>query len=130
MIKNNFAKKSLRTILTAYKDISTEEFEKLLAETKNLDISAKIEKFAEGMTMIALYGLKDPLKRGVIEAIHACQRAGVTVRMVTGDNLDTATAIAKDAGILPSDFDPEHPEPHQKYACMTGKQFREMIKLR
>jgi P-type Ca2+ transporter type 2C len=37
------------------------------------------------MTMIAIYGLMDPLKDGVIKAIRACQRAGVTVRMVTGD---------------------------------------------
>lgn len=94
--------------MTAYKDISVEEFEKLMVETKDRDISEKIHRFAEGMTMIALYGLKDPLKEGVIRAIHTCNRAGVTVRMVTGDNLDTATAIAIDAGILPMDFDAEN----------------------
>lgn len=80
--------------------------------------------------MIALYGLKDPLKDGVIEAIRACQRARVTVRMVTGDNLGTATAIAKDAGILPMDFNSDDLGPHETYACMTGKQFREMIRLK
>jgi magnesium-transporting ATPase (P-type) len=71
------------------------------------------------------------LKKGVVEAIRTCQRAGVTVRMVTGDNLDTATAIALEAGILnKEEFNPDNLMPHQKYACMTGKQFRELIKLR
>lgn len=58
--------------------------------------------------MIALYGLMDPLKDGVIEAIAVCNRAGVTVRMVTGDNIDTATAIAKEARILDNEFDPDN----------------------
>ena len=81
--------------------------------------------------MVALFGLQDPLKKGVVEAIRTCQRAGVTVRMVTGDNLDTATAIALEAGILNNEeFNPDNLMPHQKYACMTGKQFRELIKLR
>jgi magnesium-transporting ATPase (P-type) len=82
------------------------------------------------MTMIALYGLKDPLKLGVVEAIRSCQRAGVTVRMVTGDNLDTATAIATEAGILGSQFNPDQLQANERYACMTGEQFRNMIKIK
>jgi len=81
--------------------------------------------------MVAVFGLQDPLKDGVVKAIRTCQRAGVTVRMVTGDNLDTATAIALEAGILnKEEFDGDNLLPNQQYACMTGKQFREMIKLR
>jgi Ca2+-transporting ATPase len=56
------------------------------------------------MTMVALYGLQDPLKEGVKDAIRVCHGAGITVRMVTGDNLDTATAIAIEANILDSNF--------------------------
>lgn len=36
----------------------------------------------------------------VPEAIKQCRRAGIKVKMVTGDNLITATAIAKDIGII------------------------------
>ena len=51
--------------------------------------------------------------------------------MVTGDNLDTATAIALDARILnEEEYDPDHLRADQKYTCMTGKQFRELIKLK
>ncbi len=81
--------------------------------------------------MVALFGLQDPLKDGVVKAIRTCQRAGVTVRMVTGDNLDTATAIACEAGILGNEkLNPDNQLQSQQYACMTGKQFRELIKLR
>jgi magnesium-transporting ATPase (P-type) len=42
--------------------------------------------------------------------------------MVTGDNLDTATAIALDARILnEEEYDPDHLRADQKYTCMTGK---------
>jgi Ca2+-transporting ATPase len=48
----------------------------------------------------SLVGIADPLRPDVIDAVATCQRAGIIVRMVTGDNLETARAIAKQAGIL------------------------------
>lgn len=50
--------------------------------------------------MVCIFGLKDPLRNGIRDAIITCKEAGVTVRMCTGDNLDTAKSIALDAGIL------------------------------
>ena len=47
--------------------------------------------------MIGVAGIKDPLKEGIPEAVRKCKDAGIIVRMVTGDNTETATAIAKDA---------------------------------
>lgn len=69
-----------------------------------MKIDDKINIFAKDMTMVALYGLQDPLKEGVRVAIRVCNKAGITVRMVTGDNLDTATAIAIEANILNSNY--------------------------
>ena len=43
--------------------------------------------------------------------------------MVTGDNIDTAIAISKEAGIITDDF----LNNEEGYVCMTGKQFREAI---
>jgi Ca2+-transporting ATPase len=40
----------------------------------------------EELTVYAILGIKDPLRKDVKEAVTACQHAGVTVRMVTGDN--------------------------------------------
>lgn len=50
--------------------------------------------------MIGIFGLVDPLRPGIADAVDICHAAGVTVRMCTGDNIDTATAISKKAHIL------------------------------
>ena len=47
-----------------------------------------------------MVGIKDPLRDGIKDAVRKCETAGVKVRMVTGDNKNTAIAIAKEAGIL------------------------------
>ena len=57
-------------------------------------------KLEHEMCLDALFGIADPLREDVIDAVATCQHAGIFVRMVTGDNLETARAIAKQAGIL------------------------------
>ncbi|XP_038876144.1 calcium-transporting ATPase 4, plasma membrane-type-like isoform X2 [Benincasa hispida] len=85
-IIDSFANDALRTLCTAYKDI-----EALSAPDKIPD---------DDFTLIAVVGIKDPVRPGVKEAVQACLAAGITVRMVTGDNINTAKAIAKECGIL------------------------------
>lgn len=51
-----------------------------------------------------MVGIKDPLRDGIQDAVRQCNEGGVTVRMVTGDNKQTAIAIAKEAGILSADW--------------------------
>ena len=53
-----------------------------------------------GLVFMALSGISDPLREGVTDAVRKCQSAGIRVRMVTGDNNKTATAIARKCGIL------------------------------
>ncbi|XP_052627705.1 calcium-transporting ATPase 2, plasma membrane-type-like [Lactuca sativa] len=53
-----------------------------------------------GYTLIAVVGIKDPLRLGVKEAVEICLAAGITVCMVTGDNINTTRAIAKECGIV------------------------------
>lgn len=55
----------------------------------------------------------------VPEAISKCQRAGITVRMVTGDNINTARAIASKCGIL---------LPGEDFLCLEGKEFNQQIR--
>jgi len=50
--------------------------------------------------LIAIVGIKDIIRKEVPEAVAKCQRAGITVRMVTGDNKTTAMAIAKECNII------------------------------
>ena len=55
-----------------------------------------------GFILIAIVGIKDIIRKEVPEAVAQCQRAGITVRMVTGDNKITAMAIAKECNIINS----------------------------
>ncbi|KAI9176036.1 plasma membrane calcium [Blastocladiella emersonii ATCC 22665] len=52
-----------------------------------------------GLVLLGIVGIEDPVRPGVPEAVEQCQRAGVFVRMVTGDNVATARAIASKCGI-------------------------------
>lgn len=58
---------------------------------------------SSGYTLIGIIGIKDPVRPGVKESVALCRSAGVTVRMVTGDNINTAKAIARECGILTDD---------------------------
>ncbi|XP_054664601.1 plasma membrane calcium-transporting ATPase 3 isoform X1 [Grus americana] len=71
------------------------------------------------LTCIAVVGIEDPVRPEVPDAIRKCQRAGITVRMVTGDNLNTARAIAAKCGILPAGED---------WLCLEGKEFNRRIR--
>jgi magnesium-transporting ATPase (P-type) len=52
------------------------------------------------LVLDAVFGIQDPLRPDVTEAVAQCQEAGIFVRMVTGDNIETAKAIARECGIL------------------------------
>ena len=102
-----FNKQMLRSLYICYKDISEDEFEKgekfKNAEGKALD--------QYDLTFIAVVGIRDSLRNGVKEAVAKCHSAGVNVIMVTGDNIITATAIAKDCGILGNDVNLDNLQP-------------------
>lgn len=86
---NSYAEQSLRTIAIAYRDIPHAEFASLNLSQPPLS----------NLTLLGIVGIEDPLRDGVSEAVARCQKAGVFVRMVTGDNLTTAKAIATKCGI-------------------------------
>lgn len=53
-----------------------------------------------GLEFVGLVGLYDPPRVETAEAVRKCQMAGITVHMLTGDHIRTATAIAHEVGIL------------------------------
>ncbi|KAK3828484.1 MAG: PMCA-type calcium-translocating P-type ATPase [Benniella sp.] len=93
----SYATQSLRTIGIAYRDFESWPPAGVeLTEDGEVPFSAVAES---GLTLIGVVGIEDPLREGVPEAVLACQRAGVFVRMVTGDNILTAKSIATQCGI-------------------------------
>ncbi|CAL5381760.1 unnamed protein product [Camellia sinensis] len=86
---NSFSCEALRTLCMAYKDIKD---------------GSQVDSIPdEDYTLIVVVGIKDPVRPGVKEAVQTCLAAGIKVRMVTGDNINTAKAIAKECGILTDD---------------------------
>ena len=90
-----FNKASLRSLYIAYKELSKDEY-------KNSERANDNGKLVDQHDLIFLgvFGIRDSLRNGVKEAVLKCHEAGVNVVMVTGDNIVTATAIAKDCHIL------------------------------
>lgn len=87
---NQFANEALRTLCLAYM-----ELENGFSVENPIPVS--------GYTCIGVVGIKDPVRPGVKESVAVCRSAGITVRMVTGDNINTAKAIARECGILTDD---------------------------
>eukprot|EP01113_Clastostelium_recurvatum_P039556 TRINITY_DN604_c1_g1_i5.p1 TRINITY_DN604_c1_g1~~TRINITY_DN604_c1_g1_i5.p1 ORF type:complete len:1175 (-),score=467.74 TRINITY_DN604_c1_g1_i5:38-3562(-) len=67
------------------------------------------------LVLVGLVGIKDPVRQGVPEAVKECQKAGIMVRMLTGDNVLTAQSIARECGILT-----------EGGVALEGPKFREM----
>ncbi|XP_078098313.1 plasma membrane calcium-transporting ATPase 1-like isoform X5 [Mustelus asterias] len=97
----------LRTICLAYRDFVKEP------EWDNEN------EILNDLTCITVVGIEDPVRPEVPDAILKCQRAGITVRMVTGDNINTARAIATKCGIL---------HPGEDFLCLEGKEFNRLIR--
>lgn len=113
---DEYAQHSLRTIGMLYRDFNQWP----PAGAKTLEEDPKMADFADifhDMTWVGVVGIHDPLREGVVEAVAQCQRSGVVVRMVTGDNVTTARAIASDCGILRKDED---------CLVMEGPKFRQL----
>ena len=99
--QDNFANKCYRTILFLTKSINAndlDEFKESKFEVWNDDDKLK------DLTIIGMVAISDPVRKVVPECIkRLTQESGITVRMVTGDNIRTAIAISRSVGILTPD---------------------------
>lgn len=59
----------------------------------------ELEKY-NGYTWVGLLGMEDPVREGVLEAIQLAQKAGIRIKMITGDYRRTAERIASSIGLL------------------------------
>ncbi|XP_015278697.1 PREDICTED: plasma membrane calcium-transporting ATPase 1-like [Gekko japonicus] len=103
------ANEGLRTICLAFRDFSSFSSE---PQWDNEDDIIK------DLTCITIVGIEDPVRPEVPAAIKKCQNAGIVVRMITGDNIDTARAVAVKCGIL---------RPEDNFICLDGKEFNKRI---
>lgn len=109
----SYAGQTLRTIGSSYRDFDS--WPPANAVSKEDPKAADFTKVHSDMTLVGIFGIKDPLRPQVKGAIKDCQRAGVMIRMVTGDNILTGSAIAKECGIY---------KPEDGGIAMEGPEFR------
>lgn len=130
------ANRSLRVIALAYNKIDEEEYKRVLElDDKEFEIGdSEIHKtysknkhhgelFEKDLIFTGLLGIMDPPRPEAIEAIENCQKAGINVVMITGDHKDTATAIAKEIGILPRLYDANNQD-HKE--ILTGQELEDL----
>lgn len=115
LIISSYAAQTLRTIGSSYRDFESWPPEGTASQEdpRHADFNA----VHQDMTLIGIYGIKDPLRPTVISALEDCRRAGVVVRMVTGDNIQTASTIASECGIF---------RPDEGGIAMEGPDFRRL----
>nr|XP_023915633.1 calcium-transporting ATPase 8, plasma membrane-type-like [Quercus suber] len=106
------AASSLRCVAIAYRSY---DMEKVPSTEQELAQWALPE---DDLVLLAIMGIKDPCRPGVKDAVQLCKEAKIQVRMVTGDNLQTAKAIALECGILDPDKDSTEP------TLIEGRVFR------
>jgi Ca2+-transporting ATPase len=70
-----YADRALRTLCLAYRDVTSQEIDDFSDEDAPI----------ENLICIGIVGIQDPLRPGVAESVRACRRAGVCVKMVSGD---------------------------------------------
>lgn len=85
--------KSMRTLGFAYKEVSRAYIEAAFTSDISLDRG-------ESLVFGGFVGIIDPLREGVKESINIAKNAGVSVKMLTGDNINTAKAIGEEIGLL------------------------------
>lgn len=114
-IITSYATQTLRTIGSSFRDFDS--WPPAEYSSGSDEDGTDFDSIHKDMTLIGIYGIKDPLRDTVVGAIKDCQKAGVVVRMVTGDNILTGTAIARECGIY---------HPNDGGIAMEGPVFRRL----
>ena len=89
-----YASQCLRTIAVCYKDYEPGTF-----PVESGEAELALADLAKDLVMITVVAIEDPLRPGVIESVAKCHKAGVAVKMCTGDNVLTARSIATQCGM-------------------------------
>lgn len=83
--------------------MSKDDYEQLKSDNNDFAKEEDRDCLEADLCAIGIFGIQDPLRPGVDKSIAQCHSSGIQVIMCTGDNLDTATAISRNAGIIRED---------------------------
>ncbi len=95
-LNKNLSQRALRVLAVTYKELSPNDIKNLKDQNEEFRNSI----IESDLIFLGLLGMIDPPRPGVKEAVATCEAAGIKPVMVTGDHILTATAIAKEIGIM------------------------------
>lgn len=123
-----YQERGMRTLGLAYHDHLASSAKEATAKSND-----PLETLAQGLTWLGFFVIHDPIRSDVPAALTSCERAGVAVKMVTGDNPSTAREIARQIGLWTSDAANSSPSPLEgvgsgvrggaAYSLLTGPDF-------
>jgi len=136
-MQDKYSDKSERTLAFAYSEISEKTFENI-NETYS-DDSEKLFKeilIMKNLILVGLVGIADPPRADVKDALQKAKSSGITVRMITGDSINTALSIANELNILDdyeynyskqmNTMNNRYDRENEKIYAIEGKLFREL----
>lgn len=86
--------------MITYRDMTMDDYERLKSENNNFEKPEDRDCLEKELVAVGIFGLQDPLRSEIKDSVKICKDAGINVVMCTGDNIDTAIAISKNAGIV------------------------------
>ena len=105
--KVNLTKSEKKNVLDKVKTLSKDALRTLGFAYKKLNYIPKdikdLEKEENNLSFAGILGMIDPPRESVKKSVELCKNAGIRPIMITGDSIDTATAIAKNVGIIGND---------------------------
>lgn len=126
-IKSNVLKRQmcgdpgLRCIMYAYHDYHIDVFQRMARDWNNFKSEEERDILVNDLTFVGIFGLDDPLRKSVEASVMFAKLGKICIRMISGDHLETAKAVALKAEIIT----PE--ELKNQHCCMHSKDFRKQI---
>ena len=112
--EKEYSNEALKVLAFAYKKID-----------KDICADEEYQKEENNLVIVGLIGFKDPARTDVKEAIQVCKNAHIDVYMITGDNIETGIAIAREVGIIDSD---NRGIELSSFEHITDTEMRELVK--
>ena len=127
--KVNLTKSEKKSVLDKVKTLSKDALRTLGFAYKKINCIPKdikeLEKEENNLSFAGILGMIDPPRESVKKSVELCKNAGIRPIMITGDSIDTATAIAKNVGIIDNDNEAMLGSELDKY---NDKELKDIVK--
>lgn len=121
IVIDQIAKNGYKPIALAYKDIPMEDYLKQSSALHFVKDSAKVDVTENEFTLLAILGINDEIRTEVKSDIADCKQGGISLRLITSENIWTARAVALELGIIS-----KH-ESLEQFVCWEGKEFMDYV---